>query len=274
MTIDKDLIKLYNIHSVSGTDGEREICDWLCKRLDELKVKYTRLNNNIYRFSQDSEVLLSAHLDQVQTNGRAEHFYLLDKRYIVGYNSKYQRTSLGADDKNGVWIILKLLEQGVDVDFIISSSEEIGCKGIAEVEPHLKEHLNYRKYDYRYCIVLDRRGQKEILNRGSTGKYCDALATNLKNFWDKGYSVGSGSVSDTATICKYIESVNLSVAYESPHTANEKTDYQALVGVLKDVKEAIEDFVHYPAIPDDYIVTRRTTNIYAYNRGEYLNDWI
>lgn len=274
MTIDKDLIKLYNIHSVSGTDGEKEICDWLCKRLDELKVKYTRLNNNIYKFTQYNEVLLSAHLDQVHTNGRAEHFYLLDKRYIVGYNNKYQRTSLGADDKNGVWIILKLLEQGVPVDFIISSSEEIGCKGIAEVEPRLTEHIKKRPYDYHYCIVLDRRGNKDILNRGSTGKYCDALATNLKNFWDKGYSVGSGSVSDTATICKYIESVNMSVAYENPHTANEKTDYTALTNILKDVKEAIEDFVHYPAVPDDYITVRASVSTYKYNRGEYLNDWI
>ena len=267
MKVDKDLLSLYNIHSVSGTDGEKEICDWICKRLDDMGIGYKRIDNTIYRLGEgDVCGLLSAHLDQVQTNGKAEHFYLVDKRYILGYNNKYQRTSLGADDKNGVWIILKLLEQGCNVDFIISESEETGCKGIAKVEEELKKYAD----EYDYCIVLDRRGNSEVLNRGSTGKYCKALAHNLKNFWEGAYTVGSGSISDTATICKYIESVNLSVAYESAHTSKERTDYIALMQIKEDVRKALEYFTHYPSDPSEYAVKSTDKTYYnRYFRGDY-----
>lgn len=276
MKVDKDLLKLYSIHSVSGTDGEKEICDWLCKRLEELKVTFNRRDNTIFKLTGTTDVLLSAHLDQVKTEGKAEHFYLLDKRYIVGYNSSYKRTSLGADDKNGVWIILKLLEQGLDFDFIISESEEVGCKGIAKVEADLAQIAP----EYSFCIVLDRRGTKEILNRGSTGKYCEALAQNLKNFWGGAYSIGSGSISDTATICKYIESVNLSVAYEKAHTSMESTDYKALVSIKEDVAEAVTNFMHYPSPSYEYLSKDKgyttTGNRYfnSLSHGGYYDGWL
>lgn len=255
MKVDKDLLKLYNIYSVSGTAGEKEICNWICEKLTELRVTYKRTGNTIYKFSNANKVLLSAHLDQVSTNGKAEHFYMQGDN-IVGYNKVYQRTSLGADDKNGVWIILKLLEEGVNFDFIISEGEEVGCKGIAKIEEKLKKV----SYIYDYCIVLDRKGTSEILERGSTGAYCKTLAYALRNFLSHTYTVGSGSISDTATISRYIESVNMSVAYDKAHTQLETTDYKSLCKIKEDVKDIIQNFVHYPSLPSDYIVT------YSYTR--------
>lgn len=251
----KDLLKLYSIYSVSKTDGEKEICDWICNKLDKLDIGYVRDGNTLYHFSKDNEVLLSAHLDQVATNGKAFYFYKVDNN-ILAYNDKWQRTSLGADDKNGVWIILKLLEKGYKFDFIISECEEIGGDGIKKVEPYLNIS------DAAYCLVLDRRGNTDILNKGSGTTYCEALAFNLKNYLG-GYTVTTGSVSDTQTICKYMESVNMSVAYFNPHLATEYTDFSRLEEILADVEEVVNgSFIHYPAQPSDY----KTKNVYDYNK--------
>lgn len=248
----KDLLTLYSFYSVHGTDGETQICDWLVHRLEELGIKdIQRKGNTIWHFDSNNTVMLSAHLDQVATNGPAKHFYKMNDGIIKAYNESWDRTSLGADDKNGIWIILKALEEGWAFDFIISEGEEVGCVGINNIEEHIKESKA------TYCIVLDRKGNRDILKGGSADVYCEALASNLKNYWnslsDKNtYNVTTGSISDTRVICKYIESVNLSVNYEGAHTKHETTDWNALQQTLMNVIEAMGSFVHYPANPEDY----------------------
>lgn len=263
----KDLVKLYSIYSVSRTEGEKEICDWICSRLDELKISYERLGNTLYHFVDGNNILLSAHLDQVSTKGRASHIYKQGK-YIFAYNDKWQRTSLGCDDKNGVWIILKLLEAGNNFDFIISECEECGGDGIKKVEKLIDTS------SAEYCLVLDRQGNTDILNKGGATTYCQALAYNLKNFWNNGYSVVTGGLSDTQTICKYKESVNMSVAYFNPHTATEYTDFERLTEIKDDIQKMFNSFVHYPSKPSDYTVTyisytyNKPSKTYKYNDDE------
>jgi hypothetical protein len=242
----KDLVKLYSIYSVAGTEGEKKICDWLCDRLEQMEKDYVRDGNTLYYFKHGNTVMLSAHLDQVATKGPAAHIYKSEDNFIYAYNKEWQRTSLGADDKNGVWIILKMLEAGHEFNWIISEAEETGCNGIKKVEDLLD------KTTTDYCVVLDRRGNTDILNKGGSTNYCQALAYNLKNFWDNGYTVETGGLSDTQTICKYIESVNMSVAYFNPHCADEYTDWQRLVEIKDDIATMLEEFIHYPSKPEDY----------------------
>lgn len=271
MKVDKDLLKLYSIYSVSRTDGEKEICDWISNKLTQLKIPFKRKGNTLYSLSNNTDMLLSAHLDQVATNGPAKHFYMECDRNIVGYNERYQRTSLGADDKNGVWLILKLLEQGYFIDFIISESEEVGCLGIEK----MKKELEDKKKKYQCCIVLDRKNNKEILEGGSGGDYCKTLAHCLKNFLGAEHTVTRGSLSDTQTICKYIESVNMSVAYTSAHTKLETTDYKALLEILDNLKRIVMDFIHYPTDPKEYVKTVPNYSRFSgyYREGDLYDGW-
>lgn len=257
----KDLIKLYSFYSVHKTEDEKAICDWICGKLTALKVPHQRIGNTIYSFTKDNTVMLSAHLDQVATNGKAVHFYKKDG-FILAYNDRWQRTSLGGDDKNGVWIILKMLEKGYKFDFIISEGEEVGCVGIKKVEPFLPLSTA------EICLVLDRKGHGDILNKGGTTNYCDALATNLKNYLQNGYQVTTGTVSDTQTICRFIESVNMSVAYYNPHLSSEYTDFTRLEEIASDIEYVLSgDFTHYPASPEDYTPQVVTYN-YNYNKNK------
>ena len=248
--VDKDLIKLYSFESVHNTPDEKALADWIEEWLVSHKISYTRDGDNFYRLDQLQEPILSAHLDQVKTNGKAEHFYLTPEKHIVAYNKDWEQTSLGGDDKNGVWIILKMLEKELPINFIISAGEEVGCVGIKKLEDH--KILDQIEALDTWCIVLDRRGSDDVLDSGSGSTYCKTLAQDICNYLGD-MSVTSGSVSDTATICEYCESVNMSVAYEKPHSAQEHTDWIRLQCICDYVEQLCTDFVHYPTSPSVYV---------------------
>ena len=261
------LLKLYQFYSVHGTDGEKAICDWLVEYFDRLNIKVNRKGNTIWHFSPDNDVLLSAHLDQVATNGPAVHFYKTPEGSIKAYNKDWERTSLGADDKNGVWLIMKLVESDYEFDFIISEGEEVGCVGINNIEEHIKESTA------DYAIVLDRKGDTDILKGGSSDVYCEALAYNLKNFLNiqdplNAYTVATGSISDTRVICKYMESVNMCVNYEDAHTKNETTNWEGLQKTLTNLQSILIDFVHYPADPSEYCKKDYTQSYSKYKKDK------
>ena len=281
----KDLLKLYSFESIHNSDDETAIADWICKWLDAHDVKdYTRDGNNIYYFNFEYDgLILSAHLDQVRTNGKAVHFYLTPEEYIVAYNKDWQRTSLGADDKNGVWLILKAIEEGLKPSFIISEGEEAGLIGI--------NHLSYNKVldalnpEENYCIVLDRKGDGDVLNQGGGTTFCNTLADNIINFLRDPLMVKTtGSISDTTEICSYCEAVNMSVAYFNPHTANEYTDWGRLEEIKNNLFDILTNFVHYPSLPETYMkksyyqaskksTTTYDSNYWNDNQGRYYDDW-
>lgn len=259
----KHLLQLYRFESVHNTPDEKALADWLEQWFKEHKIDYTRDGDNFYKLDVVDVPILSAHLDQVKTNGKVEHLYLTNDGDIVGYNDKWEQTSLGGDDKNGVWIILKALEEfGNELNFIISAGEEVGCVGIKHLDT-TKVLDNIEALGKTYCMVLDRRGGDDVLKSGSGTTYCSTLAQTICNFLGE-MSVTTGSLSDTATICEYCESVNMSVAYDSPHTASETTDWGRLVEIKDNVLKIIKEMVFYPTKPSVY----KTFSYYSgYGKG-------
>lgn len=245
----KTLLKLYSFESVHNTSDEKALADWLEEWFVKHEVEYTRDGDNFYKLDQYQEPILSAHLDQVKTNGKAEHFYSTPDKHIIAYNKDWERTSLGGDDKNGVWIILKMLEKKLPINFIISAGEEVGCVGIKQLDTG--KVLDKIKELDTWCIVLDRRGSNDVLDSGSGSTYCKTLAQDICNYLGD-MSVTSGSLSDTATICEYCESVNMSVAYEKPHQSEEHTNWVRLQCICDYVEQLCTDFVHYPTDPSVY----------------------
>lgn len=241
----RDLLQLYSIESVHP--NEQAISDYIVGRLKKLNASFSVSEHGIVGWSkeytdrEDLRILLSAHMDQVQTNGAPVKFYMKDD-CIRGYLEDNRQTSLGADDKNGVWLILKALSDKLPFQFIISRGEECGCVGI--------NALNIPYADV--CLVLDRRGYHEILDRGCGGRYCSTLAQSLCNFLSDDWAVGSGSISDTDTISSVMESVNISTAYYKPHTAEEYTNWRQLKDLRIRICDIIGDFVHYPTSPFVY----------------------
>lgn len=256
----RDLLRLYSIESVHP--NEQEISDYIVSRLKDMSadIYFEESEYGIVGHTPEYEnhsglkILLSAHMDQVKTNGAAKHFYMKDG-YIRGYLDNNQQTSLGADDKNGVWLILKMIEDKKPISFIISRGEECGCVGINKLEIP----------DADICLVMDRRGYKEILHSGGGDKYCSTLAQDLCNFFGDGWVTGSGSLSDTRVICQKMESVNISTAYYEPHSPGEYTNWTQLCNLRSQLCYVIDSFKHYPTDPKIY--TKKTFGGYYEQRS-------
>lgn len=248
----KDLLRLYKTHSPSRDTNEMLL--YLMGWLTEHNIQYQQKQGCIFNLTGQSGVILSAHMDQVKTNGRAVHFYKKDD-CIRGYTEDYEQTNLGADDKNGIWIILKILEQKPDTQFIISTDEEIGCVGIHALDE--AKYLDIINPKSNICLVLDRRGYGEILDKGGQGNYCATLAQVLCNYLGEPFRTGTGSASDTGIIADHCESVNIGVGYYNAHQSTEYTNWTELCSIKDKVLDIIEHFTYYPTMPDIYRVKQQ-----------------
>lgn len=211
------LDNLYKIGSPSRS--EDKISKYVQKKLIALQIPFEVDEfHQIYRIIPDTP-LLSAHLDQVQKKAPTDLIRI--RGCIYGWR-KHQQVGLGADDKNGVWIMLNLIELFRDkVSFIFSTQEEAGGK-IDKIA--LSSHP--------YALVFDRKGSSDII--GSNNDYCsdDLEEEILKISGRFKYKAASGLFSDADDISDSIPCVNISVGYYNPHTESEYTNERELLNAL------------------------------------------
>lgn len=214
----EDLIRLYNIYSPSTKT--QQMREYLTNWLTEHNVTFQTDGVNIWR--NNGGICFCAHMDQVHTNGQAVHFYKTED-IISGYNEKMQQTSLGADDKNGIWLIMQLIKKGLDCSFIISDGEEVGLVGANQMSKDVLSCMD--------CFIqLDRKGTTDVCISGSTGKYCSSFGYYIADLLD--LETCTGISSDIDVYKSYAPSCNVSVGYDNAHTCREVTDWKYLSGLV------------------------------------------
>jgi len=232
----KLLKKLYRTHSPSG--GERKLSRIVQKELKKIGIRdYHKCGNQIYRVNPDTP-LLCAHLD---------HVGMLPTRHIVIDNKKGTITgnrNIGADDKNGVWIVLRLLRLFPNISFIFSTNEELMCiasiNGYKNIEDILTTEL---MKDIRYGLVFDRRGKDDIIggyNEYASDRFLDDVSKIGEEF---GYSSGIGTFSDCDLLSDYISCVNISCGYYNAHTDKEYTIIKEIYNALEFGKEILANLI-------------------------------
>jgi len=113
--------------------------------------------------SRPPKILLSAHMDTVETGERSV------KPIVSGdWVTSDGNTILGADDKSAVAILLEIIQQIVEQNvlhpellFVFSVAEESHCIGSAEMDP-----LLYDGYDA--AIIIDNHDSKKIVTASPT----------------------------------------------------------------------------------------------------------
>jgi hypothetical protein len=142
------------------------------------------------------------------------------------------KTTLGADDKAGVTIMLWMIKNKIPGTYYFFIGEEVGCVGSGLVS----KHENFKgKYDR--IISFDRRGTGSIITYQSSTRCCsDAFANKLCSELNKSglsYSKDTGGVyTDSAEFTGIIpECTNVSVGYYSEHTTGERQDIKHLVAL-------------------------------------------
>ena len=214
---------LYDLYITSSPSGhEYGIQGIIIRELNKMGIPFMiSSEGHIYNI-KPNQVILSAHMDQV--------FFTqpLDiKRDSKGRIFASNKTSLGADDKNGIFIVLQLLKEFPESGFCFSVREEIGG------DLWFSTDIIKKAKKAAFCIVFDRKGNSDII--GASNGYCtESFENSLSDILvSLQYCPNTGVFSDANFFSQYINSVNLSCGFYNAHTPDE---YAVWADILKAVK--------------------------------------
>lgn len=205
---------------------ERSLMDF-CRML--LKTKYGQ--HNFYQTEDycyamgDIPILLVAHLDTVWPN---KPTIMVNKDYSLWMG----RRGLGADDRAGVYAIIKLIRWGYKPSILFTTGEEAGGIGAKSFVKDFPEP----PIPIKYVIEIDRRGRGQAV-------YYDCANNKFEEYVSSfGFKTHQGIFSDVSFICPYwdVAGVNLSAGYYNEHTEYETLKIDDLNYTLERVKAMLD----------------------------------
>ena len=207
-----------------------------------LKSKYKNViaKNEFIIAVGEIPIALVAHMDTVFKTPPTKIFY--DEKKTIMWSPQ----GLGADDRAGVFAIIKIIQSGLRPSIIFTTDEEKGCIGadaLVEIYPKAPMNLNY-------VIQLDRRGSNDCV-------FYDCDNRNFVEYVEKfGFAENYGSFSDISEICPAwkIAGVNLSVGYENEHSEIETLNTTHLLQTIAKVKKMLQcdNIPKFEYIPSKY----------------------
>lgn len=245
--IRKQLIKLLNIHGISGQEGNvrRYLQPILKYLMDSVEVDAygNLLATKKVGNGEGATVLLSSHMDTVK--GVLADRKLLEDNGIITSD----KGVLGADDRAGIAIILEVLKNIDKLSFdgtikvAFSREEEIGCIGAEKIDPKFYE-------DVDLAIIVDRRGNRDIVVGNYYMPFCsDAVGNFMEDvsaLLGANWKCVEGGVSDAMVFAEHnINSINLSAGYEHEHTSKEFV-------IVEDMRDTLHLILQTFAVINDF----------------------
>ena len=169
----------------------------------------------------DSRSIFAAHLDTVSKD------YVTVTHVFDGDLIKTDgKTTLGADDKAGITVLLWMIKNNVPGLYYFFIGEEVGCIGSGNAAK-----FGFFKGNYDRIISFDRRDVGSVITFQSSSRCCsddfaDALCQELNQTRKMSYKKDTGGVyTDSAEFTHLVpECTNVSVGYYKEHTTNESQD--------------------------------------------------
>lgn len=217
------LRKLYTTHSPSA--NEEEMAAVVKDELTTMNLSFEEDKLLQIWHINKGKPLIVAHMDQVQKTKCDK--VMSFKNRLYGFSKKGKLSGLGADDKNGVFILLTMLKMfRDDLSFIFSTREEIGGALRYVLDEVDLTHTPY-------ALVFDRKGRDNII--GTANSYCcDDLETAIEVISGKlKYRAAEGIFSDCDDLSLEVPCVNLSCGYYNAHTEEEYTKLAELHRALQ-----------------------------------------
>ena len=229
------LYQLYAIHSPSGNEKKmRKYLKRLAKQFGAESVEVDAAGNLLIQKGQsESYPCLAAHMDQVQ-DFHSKDFQVLEcGNDVIGYSPKcHKQQGLGADDKNGIFICLELLQRVDAIKVAFFVGEECGCIGSSRVD------LEWFK-DCRFIIEPDRKGRCDLITSMYCGEVCSKEFIDAIQYKQFGYKQDHGTITDVGTLTERgvgISCLNLSCGYYDAHSDHEITNIAELENCLNFVE--------------------------------------
>lgn len=229
---------------------ELKFVGWLRAYItDTLKREVVTLAEGCFAVivGKNPKTLFSCHVDTVHTASEHEqkicfdanfgHIFL-DKGHVYD-QGQFAPNCLGADDGAGIWMLLKMIEAGVEGGYIFHRGEERGGIGAWAV---LKENIEFLK-KFKACVAFDRPNTDEvIITQGGAAcaseAYGKALAVALNTGTDFKYAISTRGVFTDSKIYRGVipECINIGVGYENQHGKDELLDWDHLSKLFAAVK--------------------------------------
>lgn len=233
----EQLFRLYKTHCKSG--NEVEIRNLIKEMLADVKldIQVDFLGNMfITKGTADSYPCVAAHMDEVHAHSQRT---IVEKEGLVyAINEKGERVGFGADDKNGIWIAIKLLHELPVLKAALFVEEEkkgdlSGCRGA-----HVAD-LSFFK-DCRFILECDRKGANDLIVQGKETPLCASDFIPQKTLDQYQYQPTNGGKTDVVELKMRgleIPVCNISCGYYNAHHNDEYTKIDELLNCLEFVKE-------------------------------------
>lgn len=229
--------------------------------------------NWFYEIGHGSRTIFASHLDTV-TDKHQSVKHVFDGDYIKTDGT----TTLGADDKAGVSILIWLMKHNIPGTYYFFIGEEVGCVGSGLA-------AKYGEFEGKYDRILsfDRRDTNSIITHQSWSRSCsddfaDALCSELnKSEFGLKYIKDDGGVyTDSAEFVELIpECTNVSVGYYSEHTKSEKQNIKHLIALCNACLKV--DWENLPTKRDPKAKETKSYKSYTgwgtYSSGAYSRDY-
>ncbi|WP_459187674.1 hypothetical protein ACGE0T_16395 [Parabacteroides sp. APC149_11_2_Y6] len=194
-------------------------------------------NMHITKGVSDKYICIAAHLDEKGTKDNINKRTVITSKqletnntilYSVGEDNL--QCGLGADDKNGIYIALRLLQSLPILKVSFFVEEEIGCMG--------SQNSDLQFYDN--CALLiecDKKGSSEIVTEVSGTELCPIfIANKLQDIGKKyGYSLSKGGKTDVVALKRRelkTPCVNISCGYYNPHSNKEFSVFEDIINCI------------------------------------------
>lgn len=250
-----DLKLFKNLLEASPEKLMRMLNRILCGRYSNL----TYTGDYLYAIG-DIPIGLVAHVDTVFPEPPEDIYYDREKGVM------WSPQGLGADDRAGVFAILKIIQSGLRPTVIFTTDEEVGGLGAAQL---VKDFPECPISNLKYLIQLDRRGTNDCVFYDC---YNEDFIKYVESF---GFIEAFGTFSDIAELCPAwdVVGVNLSIGYNNEHTRYETLHLKPWMATIEKVKRMLKE----QNIPDfEYIEYSYSYNgtkwDYDYGANKY-KDW-
>ena len=247
-----DLKLFKNLLEASPEKLMRMLNRILCGRYSNL----TYTGDYLYAIG-DIPIGLVAHVDTVFPEPPEDIYYDREKGVM------WSPQGLGADDRAGVFAILKIIQSGLRPTVIFTTNEEVGGLGAAQL---VKDFPECPISNLKYLIQLDRRGTNDCVFYDC---YNEDFITYVESF---GFIEAFGTFSDIAELCPAwdVVGVNLSIGYENEHTRYETLHLKPWMATIEKVKCMLKE----KDIPDfEYIEYSYSYNRTKWGYDEKYKDW-
>jgi len=235
------LKQLYQINSYSG--NEEDIRRFVLQQIAgmPLRVEVDAYGNVlITKGNTEKFPCVAAHLDEVHQpsvrNLQEEH------EAIFAVDENGEPVGIGADDKNGVWIVLQLLRQIETMKAVLFVREE---KATFEGYRHGSNDCDLEFFnDVKYVLQCDRKGSGDLVTYCTKKeiRLCDDDFVPEWILQKYGYAPVEGGVTDVVHLKQrglQIPCCNISCGYYNAHKPEEYTNVSELLNSFEFVKTLV-----------------------------------